>query len=234
MKENLAKRLIFISRVIVGILIITIPVFLLKQEENDRYRDVESLSLISQVTDIKPPPLDGNLFNERVLFWLKSEHKELYDTHIDLRQTITNWLLENKLTTQDELGVSKTTINKGGGFILLSYELTDYEQRSLFEIPPKTSAVKQHLERFDVFTKPRLVRIATRLTGNLPDISKFQNLQDLKFERLYLDGNEAILKFRFRNPSRQGNPNDIRFTVDTQKVDAPAILTFAQENTTSA
>ena len=233
MRENLAKRLIFISRVIVTVLIITVPVFLLKQEENDRHQDVEAFSVISQVNDIKPLPLDSNLFNGRVLPWLKREHKELYDTHIGLRQTITNWLLENKLTTQDELGGIKNDA-KGSGFTLFSYELTDSERKILFEIPPKTNSVKQHLERFDVFSKPRSIHIVTRLIENLLDISNLIQIQDVKFERLYLDGNEVILKFRFRNPSRQGNPSDIRLAVDTQKVRAPAILTFAQENTTNA
>ena len=233
MRENLAKRLIFISRVIVTVLIITVPVFLLKQEENDRHQDVEAFSVISQVNDKKPLPLDSNLFNGRVLPWLKREHKELYDTHIGLRQTITNWLLENKLTTQDELGGIKNDA-KGSGFTLFSYELTDSERKILFEIPPKTNSVKQHLERFDVFSKPRSIHIVTRLIENLLDISNLIQIQDVKFERLYLDGNEVILKFRFRNPSRQGNPSDIRLAVDTQKVRAPAILTFAQENTTNA
>jgi cobalamin synthase len=77
---------------------------------------------------------------------------------------------------------------------------------------------------------PRSLRIATRLTNNLPNISEFTELPQGQIGRLYLEGNEAILQF---SSALQG-PSDIRLTIVTQNVDAPAILTFAQENAARA
>src|SRR5512146_1909186 len=144
MRDNLAKRLIFISRVIVGVLIVMIPVFLLKQEEHNLRLDVESFSIISKVNSIQPEELEGNPFNKRILLWLQKEHKDIYDTHIGLRQTITTWLLESQLTTQSELGIIKND-DKGAGFTLLSYELTDSDRQILSDLPSYDSSVKAQL-----------------------------------------------------------------------------------------
>lgn len=229
MKDNLAKRLIFISRVIVGVLVIMIPVFLLKQEENNLRLDVESFSIISKVNSIRSEEFESNPFNKRILLWLQKEHKDLYDTHMGLRQTITTWLLEKQLTTHSELGTIKND-DKGAGFTLLSYELTDSDRQILSDLPSYDSSVKAQLAHFNILSVPRSLRIATRLTNNLPNTSEFAELPQGQIGRLYLEGNEAILQF---SSALQG-PSDIRLTVVTQNVDAPAILTFAQENAASA
>jgi hypothetical protein len=67
----------------------------------------------------------------------------------------------------------------------------------------------------------------------LSNTSTFPDPQEEQLGRLYLKGNEAILQFENIGP-QQRNPSEIRLAVDTQNVDAPAMLTFAQESASSA
>lgn len=232
MKENLAKRLIFLSRVIVGILIIMTPVFMLKRETNNLRLDVEALSIISRIDSMQPDEFSNNLYNERLLLWLQGEHKDIYDSQIGLRQAIADWLLEKHLTTGDNLGSIKHS-DMSNGFTLLSYELTDPERRLLSEIPGLEISIGQHLERFDILSKKRPLQIATKLANTLPDISNDPGLQEAQFNSISLVGDEAVLDFNTFG-AFQGDRPQIRLTVHTQKVNAPALLTFTQENVSRA
>ena len=209
MREILAKRLLFLTRIIVVIFFVSLVSLLYNLDANDLKSDVLLLSQINDIHDqIKKETITKNqdkiTNNARV--WLSEHDQNLWELNTQTRKSIRECLQENFPEFKETI-IRMRKIENASQFNLIEI-LKIQEDLDYLDVKRKSSNVKEMLEKFNFITQPNKLSVAigtiNKNCPTKPEVIKIfkdaDNLPSSSDEELILRG-FRLSKINFQNGS---------------------------------
>jgi len=261
LKENLAKRLLYLTKVIFGFLIICLIVFFDYLDYKELKSKSEYIGLLIKLNNIRSEQFDAAHTEHKIASWVDLNNKEVSHNYIASRKAIAGLLIN--------VGVEKKVIRASKGYkegeknefkalyISVEKKLTDSEIESTFN----NISVEEMMKKFNYYAQPIqlsiLINADTTLLRKRIFDKVFEKLENGDYDEPIKpkDDSSAKLKFfqsiyEFKDVSpkkdsvvltfyenigaAQREPNDVHITTKGTftTISSPPILFFADFDST--